>query len=144
MIVSSNLQKVWFTKDELKCPLTGEAHLAPGVAAHLRVLREVFGQPITINSGCRSAEHNKAIKGHPRSLHVYDHPFHPTGGTAAFDIKRRDAVYDDKLIKTALMLGWTVGVANTFIHIDRRTDFIPMPQIVYYYNGFSGEKKWSA
>ena len=37
------------------------------------------------------------------------------------------------LIKRAIDLGWTVGVARTFIHVDRRIDYTPLPQVVYGY-----------
>ena len=44
-----------------------------------------------------------------------------------------NSVFRKDLIKKAIDIGWSVGVARTFIHVDRRIDYTPLPQVVYVY-----------
>jgi len=115
--------RVLFTFDELKCPDTHVVRLARGFARALIELRQGFGKPMRVNSCCRSADHNRVIGGHARSLHVYDHPHHPTGGSCAVDIHCPDNEYAWNLAYLAMGKGWSVGRGKTFIHLDRRRDF---------------------
>lgn len=115
----------FFTPDELRCRGTGLYRLDRRFAAHLPVLRLAIGLPMYPTSCCRSESHNNRIGGHPRSLHVCDRPAHESaGGAMAIDISTMG--YDEALIErmttTALSLGWSVGVAPTFLHFDRRVD----------------------
>ena len=95
------------------------------------------GQPLQITSCCRSQEHNDWLKsrGYPAS----PNSFHKIGNdkwdtdTCAVDIAIPNSVFRKDLIKRAIDLGWTVGVARTFIHVDRRIDYTPLPQVVYVY-----------
>ena len=122
-----------FTFDELACPKTQAHYFTMAFKTRLVELREKFGKPMFITSGSRSFEHNKNIGGHPRSLHVYDHPARDNQvGALAVDVRSNGAQYNYFLIKLALELGWSVGVAKTFIHIDRR-DLIGLPQSVFGY-----------
>ncbi len=108
--------KAFFTHTELRCPNTRTGRLAPGFAEELANLRLWYDKPMIVNSCCRSREYSRSIGGHPRSLHVWDNPWHPTGGTCAIDI----AGVDPKLIELALKEGWSVGVYSGFTHLDRR------------------------
>lgn len=122
-----------FTADELRCKGSGLLILAPGFASHLRTLRLQFGEPMPINSACRSAAHNAAERGHPRSLHVCDAPAHPTGGCCAIDVRTTDPAYRARLAEIALRLGWSVGVNPAFLHLDRRSDYGVGPQAMFLY-----------
>ena len=129
----SHDSKILFSEAELADHDVGIVALAPGFENCLKELRIVFNEPMIVNSCCRSALYNVEIGGHSRSLHVWDDPHHPTGGTAAIDIHNKDADYAERLIKTAWELGWSVGVANTFTHLDRRSDYIDYDQTKFYY-----------
>ena len=48
-------------------------------------------------------------------------------------MKRPDGVLLVKLFKVALELGWTVGLAKTFVHLDKREKYTDLPQIIYSY-----------
>ncbi len=113
--------RVLFSHDELACPLTGIVRLQPRFDASLIKLRLAFGEPMVVTSCCRSAAYNRMIRdAHPRSLHVYDAGHHGAEGTLAIDIARPDSGYTWKLMRAAVELRWSVGMAKTFIHLDRR------------------------
>ena len=124
--------RVLFSHSELACQKSGQAILADGFADKLAMLRVAFGQPMTVNSCCRSAEHNRDIGGHPRSLHVYDENPRGRSGCVAIDIRTSDTVYARRLVEAALREGWSVGVSKTFVHLDRR-DFAGLPAGVFGY-----------
>jgi len=112
---------VYFTHHELRCPATGIAKLVPQFAIWLLELRLAYGRPMVVNSCCRSKAHNMEVGGHERSLHVFDKPHHPVGGTAAIDIAWPGSTFDKvDLLRHALELGWSVGVAPWGVHLDRR------------------------
>lgn len=124
--------RLLFAHSELACRATGIVKLAPGFGEKLVTLRKSLGRPMIVNSCCRSAAHNRAVRGHPRSLHVYDEPHWPTGGTCAIDIRATDPAYRILLTSLAIDQGWSVGVASGFIHLDRR-DFAGLPQNIFDY-----------
>ena len=115
--------KILFTFHELMCKGTGKMELAPGFANKLIELRETWDKPMIVNSCCRSFVHNAKIGCNPKSLHVYDTPFWPTGGTCAIDIAMKDSIQRAALVKLALEMGWWAGINETFVHLDRRIDF---------------------
>lgn len=118
--------RVLFSEAELRCKGSGMLILAQGFGEALVKLRLALGQPMTVNSACRSAAHNRRVGGHERSLHVCDKPHWPTGGCCAIDIAMRDGSYNLRLLGLAERQGWAVGInfAKKFIHIDRRADFL--------------------
>lgn len=125
-----------FSHAELACKATGVVQLAPGFTEHLKALRLAWARPMIVTSCCRSAEHNAAVKGHPRSLHVYDTPHWPTGGTCAIDFKIADAYVAMELALCAADLGWSVGVPKGgFIHLDRRELGGLKPSALFGYGG---------
>jgi len=79
----------------------------------LNALRAYFG-PVIINSACRCPSHNKAVGGSPTSQHMK---------ARAADIRTPKAplqeVYDwlEREFPNA-----SLGIYNTFIHIDTRTN----------------------
>lgn len=97
-------------------------------------LRNSFDQPMIVTSCARDPEYNEKIGGHPRSLHLTSNPHHPTNGCMAIDISTsgKSSEYKDSLENVAVKYGWSVGISDTFIHLDRRAD-IGLKPIVWYY-----------
>ena len=129
-----------FTDKEIACPCCGQIVLAKGMEEKTVELRTKLNAKMIINSFCRCIFHNAEVGGHPCSLHLTVNPKWKTYGNCAMDVKKGTDAYNDKLIKLALELGWSVGLANSFIHLDRRIDYTELPQIVYYYKGYKGKK----
>jgi len=99
----------------------------------LQTLREELSRPMRLTSACRSAEHNKSVGGHPRSLHVCDEPARrQQEGCLAVDVAIVDGNYRGHLVATAWQRGWSVGWNTTFCHLDRR-DFVGLPQSTFDY-----------
>ena len=126
--------KIYFTEKELRCKGSGNLRLAPGFGEKLLELRLAYNRPMIVNSCCRSKEHNFNVGGNPRSFHVSDLPFYPTGGCCAIDIDCDDSFSRANLVACGLSLGWWVGVHKSFIHFDRRVDYgiSPAPGIFLY------------
>ena len=59
-----------FNESEFACRCCGEVKIAFGLVKAIQNIRYKLGVPVYITSGCRCAEHNKAIGGHPRSYHI--------------------------------------------------------------------------
>lgn len=80
----------------------------------LDALREKIGEPIYINSGYRTPEHNKAVGGSKLSYHMY--------GMAAdirADKHTPKQLYD---ILDEMLEGWGgLEEHETFLHVDTRT-----------------------
>ena len=123
-----------------KCSPKNAGKLATGFGDDLIALRVAFNEPMALSSCCRCKNHNKAEGGHPRSLHVYDAPEWPTGGSCAVDVRTvgKPQSYRDKLVELAWSKGWAIGLANSFIHIDQRKRVLGFPQIIYTYSGYNG------
>ena len=122
-----------FSRSELACPTTGELRLASGFGEALERLRVELDAPIYLNSACRSPMHNARVRGHPRSLHLTVNDHWGTGGTCAVDVAAMDGQYRAKLLAQALGQEWSVGVALNFIHLDRRSRYCGLPQVLYHY-----------
>jgi len=124
-----------FTVDELACNHCGLGRLAPGFASNLVEFRVELDQPMDPNSVCRCTEHNENEGGHPRSLHVFDYPAHPTEGCCAIDVRTWDKplLYREQLIALARKKGWSIGFGNGFLHLDRRTDYTTLPRAEFNY-----------
>ena len=110
-----------FSHAELATRDTLEVRLATGFAEELIRLRVLFGRPMHVTSCSRTQAHNREVRGHPRSLHLMDNPVHDIDGTAAIDVRvdgGSPAVRG--LVVVALRLGWSVGLAKSFVHLDYR------------------------
>ena len=122
-MIEDDAGRVLFSAEELASPDTGVVRLHPGFAEALRELRLAYGKAMIVNSCCRTAAHNDQVGGHPRSLHVYDSPHHAArgqAGTLAIDVRYGNGGEGWQLVAAAQRLGWSIGVAKTFVHLDRR------------------------
>jgi hypothetical protein len=127
----------YFTEEELQCPSGKVVKLAEGFGQKLDELRDALNRPISLTSACRTTAHINWLlqRGYPastNSFHLIDNPKYGTD-TCAVDVTIPDSEYRKELIKLALDEGWTVGVAKSFTHIDRRSDYTDLPQIIYVY-----------
>ncbi len=122
-----------FSRSELACPTTDELRLATGFGEALERLRVELDAPIYLTSACRSPTHNAEVGGHPRSLHLTVNDHWGTGGCCAIDAVATDGEYRAKLITLALDQEWSVGVASNFIHLDQRSRYCDLLQVVYHY-----------
>jgi hypothetical protein len=137
-----------FTTEELEDSATGHIKLEEGFIEKLEELRVQYAKPMVITSGCRTAEHNewlirRGFKASKNSLHLIDNKTYGTD-TCAVDIARPNGPDAHRLVRLATVAGWTIGWAQTFIHLDRRVDYTALPATIYDY--FSRreivEKKW--
>ena len=89
----------------------------------LESIRQEYGKPMIITSGCRCEYHNHAVGGVPNSAH--------TRGTAA-DILVEGGLDRRKMVDLAVM-NWAsgIGVARSFVHVDV-DDVLPRPSIWSY------------
>jgi len=81
----------------------------------LDALREKVGFHLKINSSYRTEEYNDFVGGVKGSLHCVG---------KAVDIACLDSKERAYIVAHALLLGLTVGVAKTFLHIDNRENQI--------------------
>ena len=107
--------------------------LAAGFGEALERLRVELNEPMHLTSACRSPLHNAKINGHPQSLHLVVNSLWGTGGTCAVDVGSIGGEFKAKLISLALDQEWSVGVASNFIHLDQRSHYTELPQVVYHY-----------
>ena len=122
-----------FSFNELACRSSGIYSFHGDFTDKVIELRLKFNKSMSVTSASRSFEHNTKIGGHPRSLHIYDKPVRENQkGSLAIDVKSQGAGYNLELIKCAVDLGWSVGVAKTFIHLDRR-DMVGLQQGIFGY-----------
>lgn len=102
-----------FSESEFKCSHTGECKMHAGFMDRLQKLRTLYGKPLSISSGYRSASHPiEARKAKPGA--------HNTGRAADIAIDRGEAY---ELLKLALDCGFTgIGVQQKgegrFLHLD--------------------------
>lgn len=130
----------YFPRHELADRMTGQLRLDLRFAAELPKLRKEWGSPLYPTSACRSLSTNRAVGGHPRSLHLIDNPVHKTTGTMAIDIAwedwNDDILEQHKFYKLAWSMGWSCGLSNKFIHLDRRVD-LGLMQATFHYDGWT-------
>ncbi|EGL2187071.1 TPA: DUF882 domain-containing protein [Salmonella enterica subsp. enterica serovar Lehrte] len=81
----------------------------------LEDVRNHFGQPVSIHSGCRCPSHNAAVKGASKSQHLL--------GTAAdIVVKNRTSALVADYLEHKYPDKYGVGRYTTFTHIDVRTN----------------------
>tara|TARA_R110000796_G_scaffold113033_1_gene224737 strand:+ start:408 stop:776 length:369 start_codon:yes stop_codon:yes gene_type:complete len=102
----------YFTVDEFDSPdLKGSGvNMDMAFVEVLDKVREIAETPFKVNSGYRSASHNKKVKGSPNSSHLR--------GLAA-DIHCTDSDSRLRIVYAAIEKGVNrIGVGKTFIHLD--------------------------
>ena len=73
-------------------------------------VREMYGKPISINSGYRTIRHNASVGGKAKSSHLKG---------LAVDIACSASRDRDNLLKALRQVGFNrVGIAKSFIHVD--------------------------
>ena len=100
-----------FSPAEIACRGTGKLKLHPEALDKLQALRDRLGKPLIVRSAYRSPEHNRAVKGAPRSKHM--------DGTA-FDIamSNHDPTAFSEAARAVGFLGFGFYPRSGFIHID--------------------------
>lgn len=95
----------------------------PEFLNELEFLRRCYGKPMIVTSCARTKLYNDSLaNSSPRSLHIWDKPQHAGQfGCMAIDVKCDDSYNRRKLVRSALILNWTVGVAYSFLHLDKRS-----------------------
>ena len=110
-----------FTLHELGATDVKDFH--PRFIERLVELRIQVGMRFIVNSCSRSVQHNEEIGSSERSLHIFDMPKRANQkGCMAIDIKTTSKAFKVELVKTAILTGWSIGIYNTFTHLDRRID----------------------
>ncbi len=123
--------KVLFSIKELQCKKSKDGILACSFAEKLKELRLLYGHPMIVNSCCRSLSYNQEIGGVKNSFHIFDEK--QNLATCAIDIAKQNGILNAKLIRCALNLGFSVGIAKTFIHLDLRSNYTNLPQTLFLY-----------
>lgn len=126
-----------FSFEELACPTAKIIVVAHGFIEKLEYLRCQYGRPMAVQSGCRSDERNNwlLLRGYPaspNSLHLINNRKYGTQ-TCAIDIERPAGPKLHRLISIAAPLGWSVGIAKGFIHLDLRAHYSTLPPTIYDY-----------
>lgn len=99
----------YFKTSEFKCPCCGLVNISAYLVHQLNRIRELFGKPMIVNSGCRCQAHNHNVGGSPESEHLI--------GTAA-DIRCDNSHDRFLIIYFAIQVGITrIGVSKSFVHL---------------------------
>lgn len=87
--------------------------VAPELVGVLQEVRDHFGKPVNINSGFRTATHNKKVDGAAQSQHLY--------GTAAdISISGVSPIIIASYLETLMPKKGGIGIYKTFVHVDVR------------------------
>lgn len=100
-----------FDRSEFACKCgCGFDTVNPHLIELLELIREDFGSPLVITSGCRCPAHNEESGGVENSPHIR--------GVAA-DILARGGILRYEIVQSAFNYGaYGIGVGKTFIHVD--------------------------
>ena len=110
----------YFTKDEFRMGnLIVFDKMQHDLLIKLDELRECVNEPLHINSSYRSKDWNKSVGGSKKSQHL-------TGN--AVDLHCGNSTLRGQIVKYALELGLSCGIAKNFVHVDNRRN-----QIVFTY-----------
>jgi len=129
--------KKYFTEAEFADSITGEVKLQKGFITELDNLRERYAKPMIVTDGCRSQEKIRWLlrRGYPASKNSFHLIGNKKYGTdcCAVDIARPNGKDLHLLMRMALYLDWTVGLGDTFLHLDKRVLYTKLPAIIYTY-----------
>lgn len=97
-----------FTEEEFDCPCCLKVEMSTAFMDRLQKARDIASVPFHITSGWRCKKHNKEVRGHESSEHLY--------GQAA-DISCSDSRSRYIIITSLLEAGFTrIGIGMNFIH----------------------------
>lgn len=103
----------YFSVKELSCPCCGKANMDMHFVEALDRLREAYGKPLSLSSGYRCAEHNRAVGGAAQSQHLQ-------GNAVDIPVSSKETRY--QLVKLALLQGFTgIECSPVHVHLDRRS-----------------------
>ncbi len=104
-----------FHRSEFECRCgCGFATVDAELIRVLEDLRTAFrGRPVTINSGCRCSDHNRAVGGHLLSQHIW-------GKAADIVVQCIDAATVADCLEDKYPDRYGIGRYNTWTHIDVR------------------------
>jgi uncharacterized protein YcbK (DUF882 family) len=94
----------------------------PTIITYLDTLRQYVNRSFTITSSYRDKEYNESVGGSSRSQHL-------NGNAVDISVNGWSGVDRAELVKIALNLGLSVGIAKTFIHVDCRAS----EQVIWTY-----------
>lgn len=119
------------SRSECACKSDGVIKIDPLFVDPWIILRETWDEALSINSLCRTPAHNAREHGNVNSMHLTENPKWPTVGSMAADINWKTWSSEKKLkfAKLAWRLGWSVGLHDSFCHIDRRAD-LKVPELI--------------
>ena len=104
-----------FSSNEFACNCQcGFEEVNPELIDVLEDLREAYGMPITINSGCRCPIHNKAVGGEPNSEHM-------KGTAADISMTGMPTIKIKQYLDNKYPNKYGIGLYKTWVHIDVRS-----------------------
>ena len=102
----------YFRLSDFDCQETGENEMDLDFIMDLDELRESCGFPFIITSGYRSNSHSLEVKKEKPGMHAH--------GIAA-DIQVKNGSERMLIVWKAIEMGFNgIGVAKTFVHVDKR------------------------
>ena len=102
----------YFNLSDFNCQETGENEMDLDFIRDLDELREACGFPFVVTSGYRSSRHSLEVKKEKPGMHAH--------GIAA-DIQVKNGHERMLIVWKAIEMGFNgIGVAKTFVHVDRR------------------------
>ena len=117
----------YFDLEDFDCQETGDNEMDVEFIHQLDQLREACGFPFIITSGFRSKDHSIEKRKEKAGTHAQ--------GIAA-DIKVSNGNQRYKIVEQAIQMGFTgIGIARTFIHVDRRTLGADKAPVMWCYQG---------
>lgn len=106
-----------FKREEFACKCCGELYNNTSKFTELILVledvRAYFGGPVIITSGHRCEKHNKAVKGSPRSQHVY-------GYAADFIVRGVNPALVNEYLLKKYPDKYGIASAKNFTHLDVR------------------------
>jgi len=136
-----------FSHKELACrahdPKAMQGAIPELTRARFSMFRDCLADSIVPNSVCRSGQHNRSLNGAAsKSNHIFDEPVWRDNGCIAMDIRtsNRDEKYRDRLVDLAWKMGFSVGLYNTFVHIDDRTFVDGRRQAFWYGSNYQAKR----
>lgn len=107
-----------FKRKELECKCgCGLFNMSPQFVFFLEEIRQTFGAPMHISSGCRCEEHNLSVGGVSNSAHL---------NGLAVDVMVFNAAMTRGLVEAAINHQASgIGVYTTWVHIDRKPRLKP-------------------